>query len=110
MWSELLKPVVDYLKGQPFNNVLIAAMLGVIVYVNYRREEQTKEAHGMVHTVFQELRAESQQNQDRLVDAMLGLKREQKKTTDAVAEIPVAAAAAADKLVQAKTAEKPSEH
>ena|ERR1041385_1872820 len=107
MWGDLLKPLVDYMKGQPFNNVLIAAMLGVIVYVNVRREEQTRESHAMVHSVFQEIRAENQQNQDRLVDAMLGIKREVKNNTAATKEIPVAAAKAAAKIVEGAAADKP---
>jgi hypothetical protein len=113
MWGELLKPAVEYLKGQPFNNVLIAAMLGVIVYVNIRREEQTKDSHEMVHQVFKEIRAESQMNQDRLVEAMTGMKREQQRTTAAVAEntaatqeIPIAAVKAADVLVKKAAEDK----
>lgn len=99
MLTELIKPVVDYLKGQPFNNVLIAAMLAVIVYVNVRREEQTRESHNMVHNVFKEIREENQRNQDRLVDAMQGVKRE-------VTKIPAATHEAAERIVEAKAAEK----
>jgi hypothetical protein len=83
----LFKWLFDYLKGQPFNNVLIAALMGTIVFFNIKRAEETREAHGMVHTVIREIREENQQNQDRLIFAMKGVKYEVAKTTRAVKEV-----------------------
>lgn len=73
MLSELLKPAVEYLKGQPFNNVMIAVLLGVIVYFNIERNAQTDKAHSMVRTVISEIRKEGQDNQNRLIFAMKGV-------------------------------------
>lgn len=106
MWGELLKPVVDYLSKQQFQNVMMAVLVGVIVYFNIERNKQTKESHDMAHQVFKEIRAESQENQDRLVEVMTGIKREVKRNTEATKEIPVAAAKAAQKIVEGKAAEK----
>lgn len=86
MLSELLKPAVEYLKGQPFNNVMIAVLLGVIVYFNVERNAQTDKAHNMVRTVIHEIREENQTNQDRLIFAMRGVKYEIAKVGQKAAE------------------------
>ncbi len=100
MFSEVLKPIVQYMQTQPFNNVLIAVLMGVIVYFNVERNKQTKESHDMVHCVFQEIREESQKNQDRLVKAMIGVRTDIQRNTEATKEIPEAAAVAAEKIVK----------
>ncbi len=123
-WMDIVPKVVDYLSKQQFQNVMMACLVGVIVYFNIQREraddarsqqareadavraKQTKESHDMVHSVFQEQRAESQQNQDRLVNAVLGVRRDIKANTEATKEIPEAAAVAADKIVKKAAEDK----
>ena len=73
MLSEILKPAVEYLKGQPFNNVMIAVLVGIIVYFNVERGKQTQEAHQMVRSVISDIRKEGQENQNRLIFAMKGV-------------------------------------
>lgn len=112
--------IVDYLKGQPFQNVLTAIlllMLGGMGYFQWddavARRKQTKEAHELVHTILQERDAKEKEVQDRidnqnerLISVLMGVKQEQKKTTAAVQEatvqIPVATAKATAKVTEEK--------
>lgn len=71
--AELLKPAVEYLKGQPFNNVMIAVLVGVIVFFNIQRDKRAKEAHDMTRAVISDIRKEGQDNQNRLIFAMKGV-------------------------------------
>jgi thymidylate synthase len=106
MLGELLKPIVDYLKGQPFNNVLIAALLGVIVWAQMDRREQARESHNTFHQVLKERDARDDKKTDQLISVLTGVRQEQKKTTAAVNSIPEATAKiAADKIEEAKAAE-----
>jgi hypothetical protein len=85
--TDLLKPAAEYLKGQPFNNVMIAVLTGVIVYFNMERAAQTEKAHSMVHSVIKDIREEGQANQDRLIFAMKGVKYEVAKTRNVLTEV-----------------------
>ena len=105
---DLLKPIAEYLGKQPFQNVLTAALLGVIVWAQMDRRQQASESHSMFHQVLKERDERDDRKTEQLISLMTGLKTEQKKTTAAVKEIPEAAATAAAKVVEEKQAAQPS--
>lgn len=115
--AELLKLLVEYLKGQPFMNVLVVLLLGAFCADRYyettyrepARAARAAEAHKVMREVIADHDAVAERNADRIVSVLTGVKQEQKKTTAAVQSIPEATAVAANKIVEEKAAAKPSE-
>ncbi len=113
---EFLNKLADFIKARPINETIMLGVLLLLCWSTYDRRQQAKESHATFHEVLKERDAREEQRTGQLIDVFNGLTREQRKTTAAVKEvkaetvevkeatkaIPTAAAAAAEKVIDAK--------
>lgn len=102
---EIGKTIAEYLKGQPFNNVMIVVLVSLMaadryysyMYVEPARRAAAKEAHETMHTVMADHDASNERNVDRLIGVMVGVRKEVKASHETFQQVADKIGADADK-------------
>lgn len=108
-----INSIVDFLKSylekKPFTDLLMLVGIGVFLWMESEHGKRADHAHSRVREILaardeaEEKRAErDDERTDKIIAVLTGVKTEVKKNTEATKAIPVAAAKAAEKIVESK--------
>ena len=78
---------VEYLKNKPFTDVLLVLLIGVFIWNETNHTERTDKAHLHFKEYAAEHDAAAERNTDKIIEALTGIEKQQKKTTAAVQEV-----------------------